>query len=60
VFCDDLSFDCGRSRLQGAQGDARRHDSRRRRNLLIYATSNRRHLMPGVLQRESRDEAPGR
>lgn len=50
VFCDDLSFDAGepgykalKSVLDGsiaAAGD----------NLLIYATSNRRHLLPETMQ----------
>ena len=35
-----------RGRLQGAQGDARRLDRRCRGNVVIYATSNRRHLLP--------------
>jgi len=46
VFCDDLTFDARRGRLQGAQGCARRLDRRPSGNVLIYATSNRRHLLP--------------
>jgi len=43
VFCDDLSFDEGESILDGSVAQASD-------NVLIYATSNRRHLLPEYMK----------
>ena len=45
VFCDDLSLTPGRL-LQVAEGGARGRRRGPPANVLFYATSNRRHMMP--------------
>ena len=54
MFCDDLTFDEGESGYKALKVDARRLDRRRRDNVLIYATSNRRHLLPEYMSENLR------
>ncbi|MDD2581884.1 MAG: DUF815 domain-containing protein [Desulfuromonadaceae bacterium] len=55
VFCDDLSFDEGEGDFRALKtlldGDIEERPS----NILIYATSNRRHLMPERISANSSD-----
>lgn len=55
LFCDDLSFDEGEGDFRALKtlldGDIEERPS----NILIYATSNRRHLMPEKLSGNSAD-----
>ena len=55
LFCDDLSFDEGEGDFRALKtlldGDIEERPS----NILIYATSNRRHLMPERLSANSSD-----
>lgn len=46
VFCDDLSFDEGDDAYKALKTALDGGLSRRSENVLVYATSNRRHLMP--------------
>lgn len=46
VFCDDLSFEEGEDDYKALKTALDGSLSRRAENVLIYATSNRRHLMP--------------
>jgi predicted AAA+ superfamily ATPase len=46
LFCDDLSFGPGDSRYTGLKAALDGSISSAPENLLIYATSNRRHLLP--------------
>lgn len=46
VFCDDLSFDAGDDRYKALKTALDGGLSVRSANVLVYATSNRRHLMP--------------
>ena len=60
VFCDDLSFDARRYILQIAEGGSRRRHRRTDGNVVFYATSNRRHLMPRDMmenERADRDQS---
>lgn len=54
LYCDDLSFDAAESGYQGLKAVLDGSISAAPDNLLIYATSNRRHLLP-EFQRENRD-----
>jgi predicted AAA+ superfamily ATPase len=54
VFCDDLSFDAGESGYKALKAALEGSISAAPDNLLIYATSNRRHLLP-EFQRENRE-----
>lgn len=54
IFCDDLSFEEGESGYKALKAALDGSLSATPENLLIYATSNRRHLMP-ELQRENRE-----
>jgi predicted AAA+ superfamily ATPase len=54
VFCDDLSFDAGESGYKALKAALEGSISATPDNLLIYATSNRRHLLP-ELQSENRE-----
>jgi predicted AAA+ superfamily ATPase len=54
VFCDDLSFDAGESGYKALKAALEGSISATPDNLLIYATSNRRHLLPEY-QRENRE-----
>ncbi len=66
LFCDDLSFEAGEPGYKALKAALEGSISATPDNLLIYATSNRRHLMPGVPGREPRGpsdrwrDAPGR
>ena len=55
VFCDDLSFEEGEEGYKALKTALDGGLSRRADNVLVYATSNRRHLMP-----EYADENTGR
>lgn len=46
VFCDDLSFEDGEDSYKALKTALDGSLSRRADNVLVYATSNRRHLMP--------------
>lgn len=46
VFCDDLSFEDGEEGYKALKTALDGSLSRRAENVLVYATSNRRHLMP--------------
>lgn len=46
VFCDDLSFEDGEDGYKALKTALDGSLSRRSDNVLVYATSNRRHLMP--------------
>ena len=46
VFCDDLSFEDGEDSYKALKTALDGGLSRRADNVLVYATSNRRHLMP--------------
>ena len=49
VFCDDLSFEEGESSYKALKTALDGGLSQRAANVLVYATSNRRHLMPEYL-----------
>ena len=57
MFCDDLSFDAETRQLQIAQSGARRRHRGPARNVILYATSNRRHLMPRDMIENERSTA---
>jgi len=50
VFCDDLSFDEGEPGYKALKSILDGSISQSSDNLLIYATSNRRHLLPEYMQ----------
>lgn len=54
LFCDDLSFDAGESGYQALKAVLEGSIHAAPDNLLIYATSNRRHLLP-EFQQENQD-----
>lgn len=54
LFCDDLSFEAGEPGYKALKAALEGSISATPDNLLIYATSNRRHLMP-EFQSENRD-----
>ncbi len=54
IFCDDLSFDAGESQYKALKAALEGSLSAVPENLLIYATSNRRHLLP-EFQGENRE-----
>jgi len=54
LFCDDLSFDASESGYKPLKAALDGSVSATPDNVLIYATSNRRHLLP-EFQRENRD-----
>lgn len=54
IFCDDLSFEAGESGYKALKAALEGSISAVPENLLIYATSNRRHLMP-EFQSENRE-----
>lgn len=56
IFCDDLSFDAGESGFKALKAVLEGSLSAAPDNLLIYATSNRRHLLP-EFQIENREAA---
>jgi len=54
IFCDDLSFEASESGYKALKAALEGSINAAPDNLLIYATSNRRHLLP-ELQSENRD-----
>jgi uncharacterized protein len=50
VFCDDLSFEAGEPGYKALKATLEGTVSATPENLLIYATSNRRHLLPELLE----------
>jgi uncharacterized protein len=50
VFCDDLSFDAGESSYKALKSVLDGSVSAASPNVLIYATSNRRHLLPETMK----------
>jgi len=50
VFCDDLSFDEGESSYKALKSVLDGSVAQASENLLIYATSNRRHLLPEYMK----------
>lgn len=61
VFCDDLSFETGDAGYKALKTVLDGSVAAQSENLLIYATSNRRHLMPEHMREnlETRYEADG-
>jgi len=61
VFCDDLSFESGDAGYKALKTVLDGSIAAQSDNLLIYATSNRRHLMPEQMSEnlETRYEASG-
>jgi predicted AAA+ superfamily ATPase len=61
VFCDDLSFEAGDSAYKALKTVLDGSVAAQSENILIYATSNRRHLMPEQMREnlETRYEADG-
>jgi predicted AAA+ superfamily ATPase len=61
IFCDDLSFESGDAGYKALKSVLDGSVSAQSDNLLIYATSNRRHLMPEHMSEnlETRYEATG-
>jgi uncharacterized protein len=50
VFCDDLSFDAGEPGYKALKSILDGSVAQASENVLIYATSNRRHLLPEYMQ----------
>ena len=50
VFCDDLSFDAGEPGYKALKSILDGSVSQASENLLVYATSNRRHLLPETMR----------
>ena len=50
VFCDDLSFDAGEPGYKALKSILDGSVAQSSENLLVYATSNRRHLLPETMQ----------
>ena len=61
IFCDDLSFESGDAGYKALKSVLDGSVAAQSENLLIYATSNRRHLMPEQMREnlETRYEASG-
>lgn len=61
VFCDDLSFEEGESSYKALKAQLDGSVAASSDNVLIYATSNRRHLMPEYMREnlETKYEADG-
>lgn len=53
VFCDDLSFEAGDETYKALKTTLDGGLSQRCENVLVYATSNRRHLMPEYMDENS-------
>lgn len=49
LFCDDLSFDVGETSYKSLKAVLEGGIEGRPENILLYATSNRRHLMPRLM-----------
>ena len=56
IFCDDLSFETGESRYKALKSVLEGSIEQAPENVLLYATSNRRHLLPEYMQ----DNLPSR
>ncbi|MDX1452785.1 MAG: ATP-binding protein [Oleiphilaceae bacterium] len=59
VFCDDLSFDEGDSSYKALKSVLEGSIELPPKNVLIYATSNRRHLMPEYMQDNEHSQVKG-
>jgi predicted AAA+ superfamily ATPase len=57
LFCDDLSFDAGETSYKSLKAVLEGGLEGRPRNVLFYATSNRRHLMPRQMIENERSTA---
>ncbi len=57
VFCDDLSFDADDTTYKSLKGVLEGGIEGRPRNVIFYATSNRRHLMPRDMLENERSTA---
>ena len=57
VFCDDLSFDAGDTSYKSLKAALEGGIEGRPANVLFYATSNRRHLMPREMMDNERSTA---
>jgi predicted AAA+ superfamily ATPase len=57
LFCDDLSFDLGDTSYKSLKGVLEGGIEGRPDNLLFYATSNRRHLLPREMIENERETA---
>ena len=57
LFCDDLSFDAGESSYKSLKAVLEGGLEGRPENVLFYATSNRRHLMPRQMIENERSTA---
>ena len=57
LYCDDLSFEAGEPGYKALKVVLDGSIAAASENCLIYATSNRRHLMPEYMQREPRVQA---
>ena len=57
VFCDDLSFDAGDTSYKSLKAALEGGIEGRPANVLFYATSNRRHLMPRDMMDNERSTA---
>jgi hypothetical protein len=57
LFCDDLSFDAGESSYKSLKAVLEGGLEGRPKNVLFYATSNRRHLMPRQMIENERGTA---
>jgi len=57
VFCDDLSFDAGDASYKSLKAALEGGVEGRPMNVLFYATSNRRHLMPREMMENERSSA---
>lgn len=59
VFCDDLSFESGEDGYKALKTALDGSLARRADNVLVYATSNRRHLMPEYMDENSGNTVRG-
>ena len=57
VFCDDLSFDAGDASYKSLKAALEGGVEGRPANVVFYATSNRRHLMPREMMENERGSA---
>jgi uncharacterized protein len=57
VFCDDLSFDAGDASYKSLKAALEGGVEGRPANVLFYATSNRRHLLPREMMENERSSA---
>ena len=57
VFCDDLSFDAGDASYKSLKAALEGGVEGRPANVVFYATSNRRHLMPREMMENERSSA---